>query len=196
MSESPTPSTGSSPVASTALIDASRAFVGAANRTNTLYELSADYVRVLDLLEDPDADEEQLEAQLDDLAGKITQKAEAIAGLVTHLDGMAAMRKAEAQRLRERAASDEKHAARLRAYVLRHMQAIGSERIDTARYTVSIRQNPPAVEVLEEMLVPEDFLRVKVIKEVDKKTILEHFKSTGELVPGTEVVRRTRLDIR
>jgi len=196
VSESPTPSTGSSPVASTALIDASRAFVGAANRTNTLYELSADYVRVLDLLEDPDADEEQLEAQLDDLAGKITQKAEAIAGLVTHLDGMAAMRKAEAQRLRERAASDEKHAARLRAYVLRHMQAIGSERIDTARYTVSIRQNPPAVEVLEEMLVPEDFLRVKVIKEVDKKTILEHFKSTGELVPGTEVVRRTRLDIR
>jgi len=180
------------------LIDASRAFVGAANRTNTLYELSADYVQVLDLLEDPDLDQDEqaLEAQLDDLAGKITQKAEAIAGLVTHLDGMAAMRKAEAQRLRERAASDEKHAARLRAYVLRHMQAIGSERIDTARYTVSIRQNPPAVEILEEMLVPEDYIRTKVIKEVDKRSILEAYKSTGELVPGTEVVRRTRLDIR
>lgn len=182
-------------VASAALVDASRAFLQAAERSTTLYDLSADYVQILDLLDSGETDE-ALALQLGTLAGKIAQKAEAIAGLVAHLDGMAAMRKAEADRLRERAKSDERNAARLKAYVLQHMQAIGTQRIDTARFTLSVRQNPPAVEVLEEMLVPAEYIRTVTTTSVDKRAILEHYKSEGEIVPGVEISRGTRLDIR
>jgi len=178
------------------LVEASRAFHRAAERSTTLYDLSAEYVHILDLLEAEDADADALESELDRIAGKITHKAEAIAGLVMQLDGMSAMRKAEAKRLRERAEADESHAARLRDYLLRHMRAIGTERIDTARFTVSIRQNPPSVEVLEEMLVPPKWLRVVTTTSVDKRAILEHVKATGEVPDGVEIVRRTRLDIR
>jgi len=174
-------------------LDASRDFMAAAQRSSTLYELSADYLRVLDALEDGDAD---LEVELDRIAGEITHKAESIAGLVAQLDGMAAMRKAEAQRLRDRATADEHHAARLRQYLLVHMQAIGTERIDTARFTVSVRQNPPAVEITDEMQVPDEFRRTVTTVSVDKKSILEHLKSTGEIPPGVEVSRRARVDIR
>jgi hypothetical protein len=177
-----------------ALVDAGHTFVRLAERSTTLYELSEDYLRVLDLL-DADADE-ALEIELDHIAGKIAQKAEAIAGLVTHIDGMAAMRKAEAQRLRDRAAADEKHALRLRSYLQEHMQAIGTERIETARFTVSIRQNPPAIEVLEEALVPNEFIRTVTTTSVDKRAILEGLKTDGVVPPGVEVVRRKRLDIR
>src|SRR6476469_5284541 len=131
---------------STAL-EASRGFMAAAQRMNTLYELSGDYLRVLDALESEAS--EDLEIELDRIGGQIAQKAEAIGGLVAQLDGMSVMRKAEAQRLRERAASDERHATRLREYLLTHMQAIGTSRIDTSRFTIAIRQNPTAVEVIE-----------------------------------------------
>jgi hypothetical protein len=167
-----------------------------AERSTTLYALTDDYLRILDLLEDPDAKTDALEQHLDALAGKITHKAEAIAGLVKQLEGMAGMRKAEADRMRELAASDQRHADRLRDYVLRHMQLLGTERIDTARFRLSLRTNPPAVHILEEMLVPEEFIRTVTTTSVDKRAILDNYKATGEIVPGVEVSRATRLEIK
>jgi hypothetical protein len=167
----------------------------AAERSSTLYDLSADYLQILDLLDSGETDE-ALELQLDHLAGQIAQKAESIAGLVAHLDGIAAMRRAESERLRKRAQSDEAQAARLKEYVLKHMQAIGKERIDTARFTLSVRTNPPAVQVLEEMLVPKEFIKTVVSTAVDKRAILDHLKSTGEVVDGVAITRGQRLDIR
>ena len=174
----------------------SRAFAAVAERSTTLYSLSEDYLRILDLLEDPEADAEALERSLDAIAGQITHKAEAIAGLVKQLEGMAAMRKAEADRMRDLATADQRHADRLRDYVLRHMQALGSDRIDTARFRLSLRTNPPAVHILEEMLVPADFVRTVVTTSVDKKAILEHLKATGEIPTGVEITRGQRLEIR
>jgi hypothetical protein len=166
-----------------------------AERSTTLYALTDDFLRILGLLEGSEADADALEQELDGLAGQITHKAEAIAGLIKQFEGMAALRKAEADRMRDLAASDQRHADRLRDYVLRHMVALGSERIDTARFRISVRTNPPAVQVLEEMLIPDDYKRVITTTSVDRKAIMEHLKSTGEVVPGVEVTRGVRLVI-
>jgi hypothetical protein len=173
------------------------AFTDVAPRSTPLYELSGDYVEVLNLLETADSDESgELERQLDALAGAITHKAEAIAGLVQQFEGMAAMRKAEAKRMGELSAADERRAERLRSYLLRHLQSIGTERIDTARFRISVRTNPPSVAVLEQQLVPAEYLRTVTMTTVDKRAILDALKTTGEVVPGVEIVRGTRLDIR
>jgi Gp157 protein len=194
----PEAGSGSAVSSSEAIVEASRAFMAAARRTNTLYELSEDFLRVLDLLEDPDSDEAALEVELDQISGLIAHKAEAIAGLVAHIEGLADARRAEAKRLKDRADADERHAQRLRDYVLRHMQAIGTQRIETLRFTLQVRTNPPAVEVLEDLLIPEEFWRVPAPPPpaVDKRAILDHYKQTGEIPQGVEIVRRTRLDIR
>ena len=165
-------------------------------RSNTLYALAADYLDVLALLEDPDADVLELEKTLDSIAGLLTQKADNIAALVQHIEGMAAMRKAEADRMRDLAVQDQKRAERLRSYLLRHMQALGSERIDTARFKISVRTNPPSVSLLEQMLVPEEFMRTVTTTSIDKRAILEHYKSTGEIPAGVDITRSTRLDVR
>jgi Siphovirus Gp157 len=173
-----------------------RDFMAVAERSTTLYALASDYLHILDLLDDSDADAEQLEQQLDAIAGLITHKAEAIAGLIKQCEGMAAMRKSEADRMRDLAAADQRNADRLRDYVLRHMQALGSERIDTARFKLSLRTNPPAVQVLEEMLVPAQYVRSVTTTSVDKRAILDDFKHTGEIPAGTAITRAQRLDIR
>ena len=58
-------------------------------RSNTLYALAAEYLDTLALLEDDAADADALEQQLDGIAGLLTQKADNIAALVQHIEGMA-----------------------------------------------------------------------------------------------------------
>jgi hypothetical protein len=166
-----------------------------ARRSTSLYELSADYLEILDLLEDSD-DAGALEAQLDALAGAITHKAEAIAGLVQQLEGMAALRKAEAKRMAELSAADERRAERLRSYLLRNLQSVGAERVDTPRFRISVRSNPPSVAVLEQMLVPAEYLRTVTTTSCDKRAVLDHFKATGEIPAGIEIARGVRLEIK
>jgi hypothetical protein len=179
----------------TEIEQASRAFLKAAERSSTLYELSDTYIHLLMLLEDPDVDSHQIEQHLDTITGAIKEKAEAIAGLIRWCEGLAEMRRVEAKRMLDSAAPFANKADWLRDYVLRNMQATGIERIDTARFTLKIKTNPPRVEVLEPMLVPSEYQRQKIVVEVDKRKILEHLKETGEVVEGTEIVRGQRLDI-
>jgi hypothetical protein len=79
---------------------------------------------------------------------------------------------------------------------LRHLQAVGTEKTETDRFTVAIRANPPSVEVLEPTLVPAEFIRTVTTMSVDKRAILELLKTTGEVPEGIEIVRKQRLEIR
>jgi hypothetical protein len=49
---------------------------------------------------------------------------------------MTAMRKAEAKRMVEFSATDERHAERMRSYLLGNLHCIGTERVDTARFRI------------------------------------------------------------
>lgn len=166
-----------------------------APRTAPLYEITAEYTRVLALLDDPDTDPLALEQELDGLAGKIQLKAGAIVGLIRQFEAYADMRKMESQRMAALAISDARKAERLRDYLLRNMQAVGAERIDTQAFRVTLRQNPPSVQVLEEQLVPEEFLRTVTTTSVDKRAIMDAYKATGEIPDGVDIVRGTRLVI-
>jgi len=175
---------------------ASQAFMRAADKTTTLYALSDEYLHLVDLLDGGEMDVDEVERELDRISGEITHKAESIAGLIRWYQGLADMRKAEAKRMSESVASFEHQAERLKAYVLANMIATGHTRLDTGRFTLSVRQNPPSVAVLDASAVPSEFQRTKVEISVDKRAIVEHTKLTGEVVPGTEIIHGTRLDIR
>ena len=184
----------------TDVAEKSLAFMQAAERTTTrgttLYALSEEYTHLVDLLEDPDVDPHLVEQELERIGGAIVEKIEAIGGLIRWYEGLAAMRRAEAKRMNDAAERMEARAEWLRGYVLRNMKAIKPPRIDTGRFTFAVRQNPPRVEVLQEMMVPAAFKEERISIHIDKRKILEHFKTTGELVPGTEIMRGERLDIR
>jgi hypothetical protein len=177
---------------------ASQQFMDIATRASNLYDLSADYLSVLDMLEQTDDDPSLLELDktLDAIAGKITQKADNIVALVRQIEGMAELRAAEAKRMKTLADADSKRADRLRDYLLRHLVEIGVEHVETARFRIAVRQNPPAVQVVDADAVPEEFVRTVTTTSVDKRAILATLKDTGEVVPGVEIVRGTRLEVR
>ena len=63
-----------------------------------------------------------------------------------------------------------------------------SERLNLPHGKVSYRKQPFHVEVLDEnKLISEGFVRTKA--SVDKKSIMKHFKTTGEIPNGCEIER-------
>ena len=171
-----------------------RAFITSAEKLTTLYALSDQYNRILDLLEaaeDPEGTPD-LELELDRIAGSFVQKAGSIAGLVAHLEGLAIVRKTEANRLRQRADVCEARAERLRSYLCRNMEAIGQKRIETDRFTISVRSYPH-VEVSDPAQVPSDYHRVKIIDDVDKRAILAAYRRDGEIPAGVEIVHESKV---
>ena len=173
-----------------------RAFIASADKLTTLYALSDQYNTILDLLEaaeDPEGTAD-LELELDRIAGSFIHKAGSIAGLVAHLDGLAIVRKAEANRLKQRADVCEARAERLRQYLCRNMEAIGQKRIETDRFTLTVRSYPH-VEVSDPAQVPSDYHRVKIIDDIDKQAIMATYRRDGEIVPGTEIVQTSKVRI-
>ncbi len=173
-----------------------RAFIASADKLTTLYALSDAYNTILDLLEaaeDPEGTPD-LELELDRIAGSFMHKAGSIAGLVAHLEGLAIVRKAEANRLRQRADVCEARAERLRSYLCRNLEAIGQKRIETDRFTISVRSYPH-VEISDPAQVPSDYHRIKVVDDIDKQAIMAAYRRDGELVPGAEIVQTSKVRI-
>jgi len=55
--------------------------------------------------------------------------------------------------------------------------------------SVSVQNSPPSVELLDLEQVPEQYIRIiPEVKEPDKRAIIEHFKETGEIISGIEVI--------
>lgn len=176
-------------------IEASRRFMDTAERLPVLWKLSLEFTDLIDLLESEDADEETIELELKRVAGDIERKADGVAAVVGALESLSSYQDAEAKRIAERSKRNKAHADRLRAYALKCMRMIGVERLETGRHTLAIKQNPAAVNVLDESAVPSEFNRTRIFIEPDRVAIKAHFKATGEVVPGTEIVRGERLSI-
>lgn len=184
-------------------LEASSAFMEAAGRSTTLYSYAAVWDEVRGLLDDLDPAQDaeqigQLEALLDTLElGGIKEKAEAIAGLSVEMEYRAAARRAEAKRLDGLAESEEKQSDRLRAYLLRHMAEMDIPLIQTVRFKISRRLNPPKAVILDETLIPDEFWRQPAPppKKPDLTAIKAAFKD-GIVVPGTNVVQGERLEVK
>lgn len=207
-----------------ATVDTSERFMDVAARLPTLYHLDdqmAALVALLDYAVDrscerckaqpdtagPDCPDcnglsrEAVEAHIALLEEKLLVRVESYVSAIRTLESISAMRDAEAEKLEASAARSKRAAARMKQRLLEHIVANGRKPIVTARGTVSVRRNPPSIQVLEERLVPASFLRHVPEKwEVNKVAILENWRQTGgdkggQLPPGVELARSERLDI-
>jgi hypothetical protein len=177
---------------------ASEQFMVAAQRLPTLFSLEDTAYQLLGLLEatdDPEAIAD-VESQLALVDQMLMEKTESYCSVIRSLEAMAEARKVEADRLKDRARTAQNHADWLRNRLLVHMQTTDRPRIETSRFSLSIRQNPPSVVVTDAAAVPHEYERTKITIDFDKRAFIEHVKRTGEIVPGIAVMRSERLEVR
>ena len=83
----------------------------------------------------------------------------------------------------------------LKEYTYRAMTSHSLTKIDCPEVSISIAKNPIKVEVTDKRMIPLEFLVYRE-PDVDKKKIKEHFKKTGEIVDGVEIVQDESIRIR
>lgn len=155
-----------------------------------LYALTGAYRELQERAEEG----EDLGALLEQLAGDIEQKAAALVRLVRDLELDADKIAEEQKRLAARKKTVDNNVRRLTEYLRVNMTAANIHRVKAATFSISLSDGAERVEVLDESLVPETYIRTK--REVNKAAVLDAYKVTGEIVPGCDIVRGSRLVIR
>jgi hypothetical protein len=75
------------------------------------------------------------------------------------------------------------------------MRGRQQQRIETGKFTITRRENPLRVDVLDASQVPHQFERTTITTSVDKAAVLAYVKSTGDVVPGISIGRGESLRI-
>ena len=153
-----------------------------------LYELTDAYRVALEQLSEPSEDGQedgQYQALLAGLDEAFDEKVLGIAKVIRSLEADVTAIASELERLQGRRRHLSGRIDWLNRYLLTEMEASGRDRVRGPTVTVSLAKAPPSCEVADVDAVPAEFRRVNV--EADRKGILEHFRETGEIVPGTTV---------
>lgn len=163
----------------------------------SLYELTNDlkeFESLLDVAVD-EAQEEQIKEFKNRLEKEIETKAENIIKLIKNKEAIREARKSEIKALQEMNARDEKQIENLKKYTKECIEALGKKRIETVLGNLTVRKAQPVVKVLDATKLPEEYLIRKTTTNADKVKIKEHFKDTGEILDGIEIVLETSLTV-
>lgn len=163
----------------------------------TLYQLSANYLQALDALTDPEADlpADVVNDTLEALAGELEDKAVNVAKFLRNMETMAeAIKAAEADMAKRRKAL-EIRVQWLKDYLKNNMEHSGITNIESPYFKLSIQNNPPAVDILDENLVPAEFKEPVINWKIDKTAIKKAIQA-GHYVAGASLINGMRLVIK
>ena len=165
-----------------------------------LYEISTQYRQLAERLADMDLDATTVADTLEasGLTDALPDKAQGVEMVARAAEMHCPTIDAESARLQALKARRQKIAQGLRDYLRWNMENAGVERIECPLFALSLRKNPPAVEVLDEGQIPASYWVMPPPKPVevrlDKKAIAADIKK-GEHVPGVRLTQGTRLEI-
>ena len=156
-----------------------------------LYQLTDRYHAIENML-DMDIEgitQESINQTLTGIKDEIDNKITSIGKMVLELKGDVEAIKTEEERLAKRRTSANNRIEWLKSYLLIEMQSCNVLKVKAPEISVSVQNSPPSIELMDLSLVPGDFIRVIPEKrELDKIAITEHFKQTGEIVSGVNMI--------
>lgn len=164
-----------------------------------LYELTHDYLALLDAIDNDEIPEEAIADTLESITACIEDKADSIACLLKNLDADIVAIKAEEARLAERRKAKEKSHERIKQYLSETLQRAGLDKIETARNRITFRKSE-SVEVDEEAFIKwaeinrDDLLTYSAPK-VNKTEVKKALKDGIEIV-GAELRIKNNIQIK
>jgi sugar-specific transcriptional regulator TrmB len=137
-----------------------------------IYELTQDYLRLLEMAEDPELDPEVIADTFEGIEGELEIKAENYAKVMKNLEGDIAALKAEEERLAKKRKAIENNIKRMKGTLQEAMELTGKTKFKTDLFSFGIQKNAPSVviDAADIRDIPEDYLKFKE-PEVDKTAI-------------------------
>ena len=136
----------------------------------TLYELRAEYMELLELLEDPDTDPQVIADTMEGIQGELDIKCDSYVVVIKNLESQVEMIDAELIRLEKNKSALTNNIKRMKAAVLDTIQMTGSRKMVTDHFKLSIVKNggkqPMEVDEIEK--IPQDYLTMKPVANMEK----------------------------
>ena len=159
----------------------------------TLYNITDDYLTVMEMLYDPEQDQQVIQDTLEGIMGEIEYKADEIAKIIKEIKADADKIKAEEMRLHSRRSLLEGKAAWLKDYLQANMEAIGVKKFKTELFSYNIQKNggkqaltidvEDVNDIPKEFLIPQDPIpnndAIRTLLKTDK-VAWAHLEPRGE----------------
>lgn len=160
-----------------------------------LYDLAEQYNDLLDVLEGSE-NPEAVYAMLEGLDGKFEEKVESTVKIMRSKESESEALTSEANRLLSRAERAKKEAKWLRDNIEMQMIRTNKEHVKSSLFDIKFKLNPPAVNVLNESIIPRSYFITKPpVVQLDKRSVMDAMKS-GEVIPGVEIMQGKSLQIK
>ena len=166
-----------------------------------LFVLTNQYLELANKLADGDFDAQTIEDTIESsgITDELAVKAQGIEYVARGALAHNAAIDAEIARLQELKASRERVAQGLRDYLKSNMERAGIEKIECPMFKISIKHNPPAVEILDQLSLPAEYWRTPEPKPPlaapDKAKIKADLQAGIDVI-GARLIQGTRLDIK
>jgi len=163
----------------------------------TLYTIADQYLQDLQKLQDMDLDEQTFADTLESLSGDLEVKATNVAMFVRNLEANAESIKAAEKQMAERRKAIESKAERIRNYLKNNMARTGITKIDCPYFALSLRNSPPAVEVINADEIPAQYFDIpEPPAPVLNKNRLKDDLKNGVIVEGARLTQGSYLQIK
>ena len=153
---------------------------------------------LLQVFENIEIDEETGELlnleQLEEIQGEFDDKASNIALYIQELQAQAEAIKNKRDSLNDRQKSTTNKAERLKAYLSDMMNRAGKAKVETDDVRISFRKSE-SVDILDESLIPQEYLNEKITVAPNKTEIKKAIKS-GQEILGAMLIENQNLQIK
>lgn len=162
----------------------------------TLFQLAAEHRALADKLHDLDLDDQTIADTLEGESGDLIEKGKNVAAVFRNLESDAKQIKEAEQQLAERRKAYEKRAESLKEYLKTNMEVAGIQKIECPWFSITLAQNPEAVTIDDEAVIPRDYFKeIPATYQLDKALVKQAIKDGFE-VPGARLTRGTSLRIK
>lgn len=163
-----------------------------------LFELTGQYLALMEMMEDPDTDPQAVADTLESIEGEIEDKADAYAAIRTELNGKINTIKGEVERLKKLSAVIENNVKRMEGSLELAMRATGKTKFKTALHSFGIVKNgglaPLEVDEEDATKLPPEFQKITIT--ADNKAIRDYLAAGNALKWARLGERGERLSIR
>jgi septal ring factor EnvC (AmiA/AmiB activator) len=139
---------------------------------------------------------EVTEDDIESISDTIDIKAENYAKVIKNQEGNINALKTEINRLTDKKKSIENNIDRMKESLKDSMITTGKERIKTDLFNISVANNPPALKITNESIIPKSYFTTETIKKLDKARLKEDLKTGNIFVNGAELTAGKRLRIK
>lgn len=163
---------------------------------STLYELTADWLALMEMAEDPDIEEDVFIDTLEGIEGEIEIKADGYAKVIRQLEHDAEACAVEAKRFTEKKKFIENKIDRMKKSLQGAMELTGKTKFKTELFSFNVQNNPVSVVVEVDIdKIPKKYLK-PADPTVDKKLLKEDLKAGVELDGVAHLVQTRGLRIK